>query len=195
MNMVVEIPKWTRQKFELSTTEPFNPVHQDSKNGKPRVYTWGDMPFNYGAFPQTWEDPSHVSESTGCIGDNDPVDVVDIGSKQWAVGSVVRVKVLGVIALIDDGETDWKIITISAEDKLADDLEDIDDVKKIIPGAAESLVHWLKMYKSTNDPPIMNTIAFDEQPQGRDLALKVVEETNDAWKKLIALKGSKAVLT
>ena len=29
-----------------------------------------DMLFNYGAFPQTWEDPKHVSEDTGCPGDN-----------------------------------------------------------------------------------------------------------------------------
>ena len=31
-----------------------------------------DMLFNYGAFPQTWEDPKHVSEDTGCPGDNVP---------------------------------------------------------------------------------------------------------------------------
>jgi len=73
------------------------------------------MPFNYGAFPQTWEDPGHTSKETAAIGDNDPIDVVDIGSKQWAVGSVVRVKILGIIALIDNGETDWKVICISAE--------------------------------------------------------------------------------
>ena len=31
---------------------------------------------------QTWEDPSHVSDDTGCIGDNDPLDVVEIGTTQ-----------------------------------------------------------------------------------------------------------------
>lgn len=30
---------------------------------------------------QTWEDPSHKDGDTGCCGDNDPIDVCEIGSK------------------------------------------------------------------------------------------------------------------
>ena len=30
---------------------------------------------------QTWEDPSHKDEDTGCVGDNDPIDVCEIGTK------------------------------------------------------------------------------------------------------------------
>ena len=62
--------------MEIATGEPFNPIKQDTKNGKLREYTWGDMMFNYGAMPQTWEDPEHITEGTGCKGDNDPIDVV-----------------------------------------------------------------------------------------------------------------------
>ena len=67
------------------------------------------MLFNYGAFPQTWEDPSHVTPDTGCAGDNDPIDACEIGTKMYRTGSVVKVKVLGCLAMIDDGETDWKV--------------------------------------------------------------------------------------
>jgi inorganic pyrophosphatase len=42
-------------------------------------------------------------------GDNDPVDVVEIGSSQLKMGGVYRVKPLGVYAMIDDGELDWKV--------------------------------------------------------------------------------------
>lgn len=31
-------------------------------------------------------------------------------------GEIVQVKVLGVLALVDEGETDWKIIAINADD-------------------------------------------------------------------------------
>lgn len=31
-------------------------------------------------------------------------------------GDVIRVKVLGVLAMIDEGETDWKVIAINVED-------------------------------------------------------------------------------
>ena len=35
----------------------------------------GDMCFNYGAFPRTWEDPSHIDARHGLrTGDNDPID-------------------------------------------------------------------------------------------------------------------------
>ena len=30
---------------------------------------------------QTWEDPNEVDESTKCKGDNDPIDVCEIGHK------------------------------------------------------------------------------------------------------------------
>jgi inorganic pyrophosphatase len=67
------------------------------------------MLFNYGCIPQTWEDPHKRHEMTGTLGDNDPIDVVDIGSKMWTCGSLVAVKVLGVLGMIDSGETDWKV--------------------------------------------------------------------------------------
>lgn len=41
-----------------------------------RGYIW-----NYGAFPQTWENPEVLDEHTGCKGDNDPLDVLEIGYK------------------------------------------------------------------------------------------------------------------
>lgn len=37
-------------------------------------------------------------------------------------GEVIKVKVLGVLAMIDEGETDWKVIAINVEDPEANDL-------------------------------------------------------------------------
>lgn len=34
--MVVEIPRWTNAKMEISKTESFNPILQDTKKGKLR---------------------------------------------------------------------------------------------------------------------------------------------------------------
>ncbi len=72
-NFICEIPKWTRKKMEIATRELYNPIKQDTNNGRLREYLWGDMLFNYGAFPQTWEDPAHVTPDTGAKGDNDPL--------------------------------------------------------------------------------------------------------------------------
>lgn len=51
-----------------------------------RGYLW-----NYGALPQTWEDPEHVDPRTNAKGDNDPLDVCEIGSKVAASGEVKQV--------------------------------------------------------------------------------------------------------
>lgn len=64
-NMVVEIPRWTNAKLEISKSEPFNPIVQDTKKGKLRFvrncfphhgYIW-----NYGAFPQVRWNASAMS--------------------------------------------------------------------------------------------------------------------------------------
>ena len=44
---------------------------------------------------------------------------VEIGSKAHEEGQIVRVKVLGALAMIDDGELDWKILAIASDDPLA----------------------------------------------------------------------------
>ena len=44
------------------------------------------MPHNYGALPQTWEDPDIVDAVTGLGGDNDPLDAVEIGGAALSCG-------------------------------------------------------------------------------------------------------------
>eukprot|EP00438_Fugacium_kawagutii_P023979 Skav204024 [mRNA] locus=scaffold229:165305:185978:+ [translate_table: standard] len=127
-NCLIEIPKNTKPKMEVAVKEEMNPIAQDVKKGKLRDYH-GPIFWNYGMLPQTWEDPNVTHEATKCNGDNDPVDVVEIGSEALAQGSVEPVKVLGALAMIDDGELDWKIIGIRAGDKLAAELNDIQDVE------------------------------------------------------------------
>lgn len=53
---------------------------------------------------QTWENPEVLDESTGCKGDNDPIDILEIGFRVAKRGEVLQVKVLGTVALIDEGK-------------------------------------------------------------------------------------------
>ena len=46
----------------------------------------------------------------------------------------MQVKVLGILAMIDDGELDWKVIAINSDDALATELNDISDVESKLPG-------------------------------------------------------------
>ena len=44
-----------------------------------------------------------MDADTGCRGDNDPLDVCEIGYRVARRGEVLQVKVLGTLALIDEG--------------------------------------------------------------------------------------------
>jgi inorganic pyrophosphatase len=183
-NMIVEIPKFTRAKMEIATSEVGNPIKQDVKKGKLREYSWGDMCFNYGALPQTWEDPEHVNPYTGAGGDNDPVDVIDIGSIQYPMGAVVKVRPLGVLAMVDDGETDWKVVAINTEDPLAHLIHSLSDVERLQPGVLSSFREWMRLYKTTDGKP-ENHFAFDGQYQGVPFTVDMIAETHKDWKKLV----------
>ena len=150
-NMVVEVPRWTNAKMEISKSELLNPIVQDVKKGKMRfvsnVFPHKGYIWNYGAFPQTWEDPKIEHPGTCAKGDDDPLDVCDISSLVVPQGSVIQVKALGILAMIDEGETDWKVIAINTQDPLAQHMKDIADVEKFKPGLLHATLEWFKYYK------------------------------------------------
>ncbi|KAK3529275.1 hypothetical protein QTP70_024831, partial [Hemibagrus guttatus] len=188
---VVEVPRWTNAKMEIATKEPLNPLKQDVKRGNLRyvcnVFPHKGYIWNYGAFPQTWEDPGHTDGDTKCCGDNDPIDMCDIGNKVCSCGEIIQVKVLGILALIDEGETDWKVIGINVEDPEAADFNDIEDVRRLKPGYLEATVDWFRMYKVPDGKP-ENQFAFNSEFKNRDFAIKTIKDTHEHWKALILSK-------
>ena len=50
-----------------------------------------------------------------------------------------QVKVLGVFGMIDDGETDWKVVTINVDDERAGQIEDVDDIEQVMPGTISAM--------------------------------------------------------
>ncbi|XP_014796627.1 PREDICTED: inorganic pyrophosphatase 2, mitochondrial isoform X1 [Calidris pugnax] len=191
-NMIVEVPRWTNAKMEIATEEPLNPIKQDIKKGKLRyvanIFPHKGYIWNYGALPQTWEDPKHRDNNTGCCGDNDPIDVCEIGSKIRSSGEIVQVKVLGVLALVDEGETDWKIIAIGVDDPEAQKIHDIDDVKKHKPGYLEATVDWFRLYKVPDGKP-ENQFAFNGEFKNKDFAVEIIKSTHECWKALLHKKA------
>jgi hypothetical protein len=86
-NMLTEIPKMTFKKMEVDTKSPGNPIKQDEKKGKARLYH-GPIFWNYGCLPQTWEDPNVKGDEDvgGAFGDDDPVDArASPGSNRRAI--------------------------------------------------------------------------------------------------------------
>ncbi|KAK9073983.1 hypothetical protein SSX86_006578 [Deinandra increscens subsp. villosa] len=183
-NFIVEIPKESSAKMEVATDEIFTPIKQDTKKGKLRYYPY-NINWNYGLLPQTWEDPSFANpEVDGAFGDNDPVDVVEIGESRGNVGQLMKVKPLGCLAMIDEGELDWKVIAISLDDPRASLVNDVDDVEKHFPGTLTAIRDWFRDYKIPDGKPA-NNFGLGNKAANKDYALKVITETNESWAKLV----------
>ncbi|OBZ85710.1 Inorganic pyrophosphatase [Choanephora cucurbitarum] len=198
VNMVVEIPRWTNAKVEISTDEQFNPLKQDVKKGKPRFvrncfphkgYIW-----NYGALPQTWEDPTYIHEDTNAKGDNDPIDVIEIGQEIGKQGQIKQVKVLGVMAMLDEGETDWKVVAIDTKDPLASKIHDVEDIDHHFPGLLDATRHFFRVYKVPDGKP-ENEFAYNGECKNQTFANTIVAETHEAWQRLIEGKVPKTTDT
>lgn len=177
INMVTEIPMAVTAKMEVNKKAPGNAIQQDqNKDGSPRYYTYGTPFFNYGMIPQTWEDPAVISES-GYAGDNDPLDVIELGSERLSMGSITPCRVLGSLELIDEGETDHKIICIALSDKNAYRTHSLADLE---PGKIDRLRDWLTRYKTSDGKP-ENSLAPDRDARA---AVQVIEETHVRWRSL-----------
>jgi len=185
-NMLTEIPKMTFKKMEVDTKAPGNPIKQDEKKGKARLYH-GPIFWNYGCLPQTWEDPNVKGDADvgGAFGDDDPVDVVEIGAASLEMGSFTPVKVLGCLSMIDDGELDWKVIALNAADEHADAINDVDDIEKFYPGTVSGIREWFRWYKTPDDKPV-NGFGHGERALNAAETKEVIKETNGFYKKLIS---------
>ncbi|XP_008573005.1 PREDICTED: LOW QUALITY PROTEIN: inorganic pyrophosphatase 2, mitochondrial-like [Galeopterus variegatus] len=161
-NMVVEVPRWTNAKIEIATKEPLNPIKQRVKDGKLRyvanIFPQKGYMWNYGPSPKVL---SH--------------------------GEVIHVKALGILSLIDQGETDWKLIAINVNDPEASQFHDIGDVKKLKPGYLEATLNWFRFYKVPEGKP-ENQFAFNGDFKNKAFALEVIKSTHECWKALLMKK-------
>jgi inorganic pyrophosphatase len=116
---VVEIPRGTHHKLEVDAAKGC--IVHDVVDGAPRRVA-DPYPFHYGMLPRTLESADADDPWTGVRGDGDPLDVVDLGRAAHSTGDVVTARVLGAVAMMDDGCTDWKLFVSSgAEDGGFDD--------------------------------------------------------------------------
>ena len=192
VNMVVEIPKNRTEKLEINKDLDFNPLKYDIKDNKIREIKYTAFrsnipgyPFNYGAIPQTWENPNKHDPRTGFVGDNDPLDAIDISEYSSPPGTIKKVKVLGAFAMIDNRETDWKIICIDINDSKAKNYNDIYDVPF---GQIYMIEDFLRNYKTSEGKPqneFYKTMIWDKNE-----SIKIIKDLHDEWKHLMKTKES-----
>jgi len=92
------------------------------------------------------------------------------------------------MAMIDEGETDWKLIGIDVNDPLASKLNDVEDIDRFMPGYLAATNEWFRIYKIPAGKP-ENTFAFNGEAKGREFALQIINEVREQW---IGLKDGEA---
>ncbi|CAN5864732.1 inorganic diphosphatase [soil metagenome] len=125
MTVVVEIPRGSRNKYEL-----------DKETGLFRLdrvlYSAVHYPGDYGFFPQTY------------ALDNDPLDALVMVTVPTFPGCAIDVRPLGLFRMKDRDEMDEKILCVPSADPLYDDYESIADVPAHFLREVE---HFFTVYK------------------------------------------------
>ncbi|EOA21829.1 hypothetical protein CARUB_v10002295mg [Capsella rubella] len=91
---------------------------------------------------------------------------------------------LAALAMIDEGELDWKIVAISLDDPKAHLVNDFEDVEKHFPGTLTAIRDWFRDYKIPDGKPA-NRFGLGDKPANKEYALKIIHETNESWAKLV----------
>ncbi len=124
-NAIIEIPKHSNNKYEIDKETGL--IALDRAN-----YTASAYPFDYGFVPQTlWDD-------------NDPLDVVVLTTYPLAPSILVRCRPVGLMDMIDGGESDVKILAVPVDDKRWDDVQDLSDLNQHL---LKEYRHFFETYK------------------------------------------------
>ena len=172
-NFVCEIPQFSKRKIEMSKELTNNPLIHDIKDNKYRYYHQ-PIYWNYGFIPQTWENPNIKIE--GYMGDGDPLDVVEIGTKKLKIGKIYKVKILGSLCLVDKDEIDWKIIGINQDDEFYKIYKNIHDVPQYI---LNGIREWFRWYKYKDN--IINSFLYQEKFLGFEFTKKIIDRYHYEW--------------
>lgn len=146
INVVIEIPAGSNQKWEVNKASgqiEWEQVNPDSF----RVVNYLPYPANYGFVPQTL-----LPEASG--GDDDPVDVFVLGASVGR-GEILKVRLVGIIHMLDKGESDSKLLAVNTEQP-GFDVASLEMLNLYYPGVIDILKLWLMHYKGTGEVEILS---------------------------------------
>lgn len=125
MNVIVEINKGSKNKYEIDKETGLIALDRVA-------YTAQDFPFDYGFVPQTlWDD-------------GDALDVILLTTHPLIPGILVRARPVGIMNMIDSGDSDAKVIAVPVDDPRWADTKDLNNVNK---HTLIEIEHFYQTYK------------------------------------------------
>ncbi len=157
-NTIIEIPKGSHNKYEVDKETGL--IKLDRANYGPSPY-----PFDYGFAPQTlWDD-------------NDPLDVIVVTNNPLAPGILVKVRPVAVIDMIDDGESDYKIIAVPVKDMRFDSVQDLQDLNE---HAIREYQNFFETYKDLKNKVVEIPGIYDKD-KAKEAVLRSVKLYNEKY--------------
>ncbi len=145
VNVVVEIPKGSRNKYEY-----------DKETGAIRLdrvlYSSIHYPGDYGFVAQTLYD------------DGDPLDILVMVNEPTFSGCVIQARPIGLFRMKDKGEPDDKILAVPANDPIFGDYHDISDIPQHF---LQEVAHFFAVYKDLEGVHV-KTIGWERADRARE---------------------------
>lgn len=109
VNMIVEIPKGRRSKFELCKVTGLIKLDR-------YLYSSSVYPGDYGFIPQTLAE------------DSDPLDALVMVNEATFSGCLIEARVVGIFRMRDKGFNDFKVLAVPHKDPLFAHIKKLEDV-------------------------------------------------------------------
>ncbi len=149
VNVIIECPKGTKNKYEIDKETGLIKLDRAMKTSQ-------DYPFDYGFVPQTlWDD-------------GDALDVVLLTTYPLAPGILVEARPVGIMTMIDGGDSDDKMIAVPASDPRFDAVLTLKDVN---PYTLKEMRHFFETYK-TIDNKVVEVKGFHEKEQAHEAIMR-----------------------
>ena len=161
VNVVVECPAGTNDKWEVDRDGVLR-LQWDGE--RPKQIKFLPFPVNYGIVVH-----SLVPADTG--GEEEQLDIQVLGPA-FERGTVLKVHVIGALALLDKGSQDDKLLGV-AEGTLFADIRDIAELDQRFPGLSKVLESWWVTFKA----PSMVSFGW----VGRKPAMRLVDAASDVY--------------
>ncbi len=132
ITVIVEIPKGSRNKYEYDKDKEafaldrvlFSPFH---------------YPAEYGFMPKTlWDD-------------GDPFDVLVMMEQPTFPGCIIDARPIGIMRMIDQGDSDDKLLAVPIEDPR---FKDITDISQLPEHYLKEIAHFFEQYKKLENKSV-----------------------------------------
>ncbi|HPR10390.1 MAG TPA: inorganic diphosphatase [Candidatus Saccharibacteria bacterium] len=154
VNTVIEIPKGSSHKIEWDREHAAFMLDRV----EPAIFA---KPVNYGFIPGTLDE------------DGDELDTLVVTNEPLPTGIWLEAKVIGILNFEDDGEMDYKIVCVPADDRqIGDSINSLEDLGT---RWQQQIEHHFTHYKDLKKPGSTKVLGWGDVAEAKTIIAECVE--------------------